>query len=85
VNFRRILLWLVAGALFIPVAIVLIAGVGRLLAAVGDADGARLLDRTALFAGLLWALSLIGLPIVLALQSLDANSPGDIDDELEHD
>jgi len=82
VNFRRILSWLLGGALFLPIAIVLILGLSRLLAAVGDADGARLLDRMALLAGILWALTLIGLPIVLALQSLAVQPPRD-EDELE--
>lgn len=81
-NFRRILSWLLGGALFLPIAIVLILGLSRLLAAVGDADGARLLDRMALLAGILWALTLIGLPIVLALQSLAVQPPRD-EDELE--
>jgi hypothetical protein len=82
VNFRRILIWLLGGALFLPIAIVLIVGLARLLAALGDADGARLLDRAALFAGVLWALSLVGLPIVLTLRSLAVQPPRD-EDELE--
>ena len=65
-----------------PIAIVLILGLARLLAAVNDADGARLLDRTALLAGVLWALTLIGLPIVLAIQALAVQLPRD-EDELE--
>ena len=81
-NFRRILTWLLGLALFLPIAIVLIAGLARLLAALGDADGARLLDRTALAAGVLWALGLIGLPIVLTLESLAAVPPRD-EDELD--
>jgi hypothetical protein len=80
VNFRRILIWLLSGALFLPIAIVLLAGLGRLLAALGDTDGARLLDRAALVAGILWALTLVGLPIVLALQSLTVEAPHDEDE-----
>jgi hypothetical protein len=83
VNFRRILAWLLAGALFLPIAIVLIAGLARLLAALEDADGARLLDRAALVAGLLWALTLIGLPIALALESLSVTAPHDEDETEE--
>jgi len=82
VNFRRILVWLLGGALFLPIAIVLIAGLARVLAALGDADGARLLDRAALVAGVLWALTLVGLPIVLALQSLTVEQASD-EDELD--
>ncbi len=83
-NFRRLLLWLLAGALFLPIAIVLIAGLARLLAALDDADGARLLDRAALAAGVLWALTLIGLPIALAIQSLTLEGPreeGDVEED----
>ena len=79
-NFRRILLWLLSGALFLPIAIVLIAGLGRLLAALDDAGGARLLDRAALVAGVLWALTLVGLPIVLALQTLTVEQVRDRDE-----
>jgi hypothetical protein len=81
VNFRRILLWLVAGALFLPIAIVLLLGLARLMAATGDADGARLLDRAGLVAGILWALTLIGLPITLALKTLVLDEPSEEDIE----
>lgn len=81
-NFRRLLVWLLAGALFLPIAIVLIAALARLLAAVDDAAGARLLDGAAIFTGVLWVLTLIGLLIVLAIQSLSHQPPRD-EDELE--
>jgi hypothetical protein len=67
---RRVVLWLVAAALLLPIAICVIAGVGALLGALGDSSGAVVLGRTALGVSILWAINLIGLIIVLAINSL---------------
>jgi hypothetical protein len=85
---RRVLLLLLAGALFLPIAIVLIVTVGRLLAALGDPAGSTFFDRLALAVGIAWVLDLIGLPIVLAIERLLADAPEvNIGDELgeEHE
>jgi hypothetical protein len=67
---RRALLLLLAGALFLPIAILLILTAGRLLMALEDAQGAALLDRLALCLGIVWALSVIALAILLAIRAL---------------
>lgn len=86
---RRLLLLLLAGALFLPIAIVLIVTVGRLLAALEDLAGGAFFDRLALGVGIAWVLDLVCLPIVLAIERLLADAPvaGQIGDELgeEHE
>ncbi len=76
---KRTLLLLVAGALFLPIAIVLLLAVALLLGAMQDEAGQYALKRVALGLGVFWALDLIGLLIVVALQALagDGNEPRD--------
>ena len=74
---RRVLLWLLAGALFLPIVILLILAVGRLLGALEDPAGAAVFDRIALAFGIVWALVIICLPLVLTVQSLGAEQPHD--------
>jgi hypothetical protein len=54
-----------------PLVLVLVLGLGRLLAAMGDATGAAVLDRLALAGGLSWSLNLILLLVSLAIRSLE--------------
>jgi len=68
---------LLAGALFLPIAIVIILTMGRLLLALEDAAGAAVLERIALAVGVVWVLVLVGLPIVLAVQTLTASDRSD--------
>jgi hypothetical protein len=56
---RRILLVLIMAACVLPVAIVVVVAVGRLLAAMDDAAGARALDGVALALGILWIVDLV--------------------------
>jgi hypothetical protein len=67
---RCVVLALVTGALLLPIAICVLAGVGALLGALGDSSGAFVLGRTALGVSIFWAIDLIGLIIVLAINSL---------------
>jgi hypothetical protein len=67
---RRIVTALVIASLVLPIAICVLLATGRLLAAMSDAAGAAVLDRLGLAAGILWVVGLIGLLIVLAIQSL---------------
>jgi hypothetical protein len=67
---RKVLLVLVTSAAILPMAIAVVLGVGRLLAAMQDAAGAAVLDRVALGLGILWALNLISLVMALALERL---------------
>ena len=70
---RCVVLSLVAGALLLPIAICVIAGVGALLGALGDSSGAVVLGRTALGVSILWAINLIGLILALAINSLSGD------------
>jgi hypothetical protein len=69
---------LVLLALVLPIALCVILGLARLLAAMGDAAGAGVADRLALAGGVIWLLLLIAMIIVQALLTLDA--PADEDD-----
>lgn len=67
---KRTLLLLVAGALFVPMAIVLVLAVATLLGAMQDAAGQFALKRVALGLGMLWALDLIALVVIMAIGAL---------------
>jgi hypothetical protein len=67
---------LTAGAVFLPIAILVILATGELLGAMGDALGGTVLRRVALAGGLIWVIDLLGLLLLLALASLgDDGSP----------
>ena len=70
INVRRALLFLVAGALILPVAVCVTLGVGLLLGAVGDSAGGAVLSRIALSGGIVWVIDLICLVVVQALSML---------------
>ena len=67
---RRFSIVLVIVALVLPIAALILLAAARLLAGMGDDDGAAALDRLVLAAGLLWAIDLAVLVIVQALDSL---------------
>jgi Na+-translocating ferredoxin:NAD+ oxidoreductase RnfE subunit len=74
-------LWLLASALFLPIVIVLILTVGRLLGALEDPVGAAAFDRIALGLGVVWVLAIIGMPLVLAVQTLSDEPAADEEHE----
>jgi hypothetical protein len=74
---QRTLIWLVAGTLILPIALALVLGLARLLGAMGDAGGQIVLDRVGLALGIIWALNLIGLVVVLGMNSLLPPGTGD--------
>ena len=76
---RRLLLPLLLGALLLPIVLCIMLGLGRLLAAKGDAAGAAVADRLALAGGVVWAALLILMIIVQALLMLDAPTEEDHD------
>jgi hypothetical protein len=82
-ELRRFIFWLLAGTLFLPIAIVLILTVARLLAALEDPGGALALERLGLVLGIAWALAIVALVILLAIRSLlaDERPPEDIERE----
>lgn len=61
---------LVAAACVLPVAIVIVVGVARLLAAMHDESAPAVLDRVALAIGILWAIDLVCLVLAQAINSL---------------
>lgn len=74
-----VVLLLLVGALMLPVAISILFGLGRLLAAMGDSPGGTVLGWIALAAGVLWSLDLVCLILVQAINSLgsdDRQTPG---------
>ena len=67
---RRALAVLVALACVLPLAIVVVVGAGRLLAAMQDAAAATVLDRIALAVAIVWAVNLLCLLLALAINAL---------------
>jgi hypothetical protein len=65
---------IVCCAVLLPIAITVVLGVGRLLAAMGDNLGGGVLDRLGLALGILWIVDLIVLVVMLSIQSLDDNN-----------
>lgn len=57
---------LLLAAVALPIVCTVLIGLGRLLAAMGDAAGATAVDRLALATGVLWVLILIALVLLLA-------------------
>lgn len=88
---RFLLLTLLLASLGLPIALVLLLATGHLLAAMGDAGGALIVNRVALAGGILWAAGLIGLVVVqglLAAEQLgasDAHASHELNDEIELD
>ena len=67
---QRIVLALVVTALFLPITICVVLGVGTLLEGMGDVTGGDVLRRLALGCGILWGIDLICLVLVLAIGTL---------------
>jgi len=67
---RRLLIPLVIASLGLPVVLVLLLATGRLLAALGDAAGATVVDRIALAGGILWVADLVVLVILQSIAGL---------------
>jgi hypothetical protein len=61
---------LLAAVVLLPIAIVLVVGVGGLLTAMQDAAGAAFLQRTALGLGVVWVFAAICLLLAVAADSL---------------
>ena len=67
---RHALAGLLAVALVLPIAELVMQGLARLLAAMGDNAGAVVLDRISLAGGIVWTIDLIALLLVLAIRAL---------------
>ena len=68
-----IVVLLLVGALMLPVAISILFGLGRLLAAMGDSTGGTVMGWIALAAAVLWVLDLVGLILVQTINSLGSD------------
>jgi hypothetical protein len=66
----RLLASLVVSALTLPIVISVLAAVGRLLTAMGDAAGGAVLDRVTLAVGIVWVVLLVCLVLVQGINSL---------------
>lgn len=84
---RWLLFALTAAAVILPMAICLLVGTSALLGGLNDAAGSIVLAWIALGVGVVWALALIGLLLVLAIQRLaesewPAERPEDQDEDM---
>lgn len=73
-KFRKILIFLLFGALLLPVAITL-AALAQLLGAMGDSNGQVVLRIIALILGFLWVLDLVALVVAVAIALLLSSEP----------
>lgn len=71
---RRSLNLLVTVGCLLPIALVIVLGVARLLAAMEDASGAMVLDRIALGVGIVWALDLVVLLLALGIRVMESTT-----------
>lgn len=68
---RRWLARTVAAVVIIPMALVVLVGLGALLHALGDRGGALACARLVLFGGVVWSTSLVAMGLVTALVVAD--------------
>jgi hypothetical protein len=73
VNLRTALKSLLILVLGLPVASVMLTWVAGLLAAMGDATAANVLSHMNTAARVIWLISLVGIVVVLSLETLERN------------
>ena len=66
----RAVVWLIVGALGLPIALCVLLGLARLLEAMKDDAGAFCLGRVALALAVLWVIDLVALVVIQAINSL---------------
>ena len=74
---QRAIVGLIVGALALPIVLCVLYALGRLLEAMQDHVGAAILDRMALVLFALWAIDLIALLIITAINSLNRDQRND--------
>ena len=74
----RILARLIVGALALPVTLCVLFALGKLLEAMQDFAGADVLNRVNLGLFVLWAINLVALLIVSAINTLGRRPPGEM-------
>lgn len=70
-TWQRGLIALLAAVLGLPILTLLTLGIGRLLAALHDLEGAQCLNRLAAVEVVLWLTSLVGLVVCLTLRQVN--------------
>ena len=71
---RRFLIWGVLLSLLLPMVLVVVLGLGGLLASLGDQAGATVCGRIGLVLGVAWLLALAGTATASGILSLDGMS-----------
>ena len=80
---RRFLTPMVAIALVLTVALAVVVVAARVVTALGDASGGRMLDWVALVLGVIWVIDAVCLVLALGVNALEPSLPRDEPDELE--
>jgi hypothetical protein len=70
---RKVLIAFVLVAIIVPMVVLLLIGVAKLLAVMGDSLGAVCLDRLALAGGVLWGIDLLLLLVALSVNAIDGH------------
>jgi hypothetical protein len=74
-RLTQVLRWLLFLAIGMPMLVLVVQFAGVLLAAMGDQLGARVLRAIAIGGSLFWIVVLLGLIIVVAIETLNRNEP----------
>jgi|APCry1669189000_1035189.scaffolds.fasta_scaffold01768_4 hypothetical protein len=69
---RRALSWGIVSSLLLPILALVVIGLGALLAALGDAVGARFCGRVALLSAVVWLLAVVATAILAGIAGLAA-------------
>jgi hypothetical protein len=72
---RRVLIALLVGVLLLPLVAWAVVAIAALLAAMGDAAGAVIVNRLAWLLGAAWIVDLVCLIVALAINALGDTSP----------
>ena len=72
---QRAVVGLIVGAVALPIVLCVLYALGRLLEAMQDHVGAAILDRIGLVLFALWAIDLVGLVVISAINSLGSPPP----------
>jgi hypothetical protein len=69
---RRALSWGIVSSLLLPILALVVIGLGALLAALGDAVGARVCGRVALLSAVVWLLAVVATAVLAGIAGLAA-------------
>ena len=74
-HLTSVLRWLLGFAIGLPMLVLVLQFAGRLLAAMGDEAGGRVLRAIAVAAGIAWSVVLLGLVIAVAIELIGRDEP----------